>query len=90
MSYSDENSDELRFGDILLGFPLSASHVSHPIQKLQDHYKILTNTPRYSVVIDPSCSIGDRKISLSPLKKIPVRFFHHPRLKDNLLILNKS
>lgn len=89
MFYNRVTSDVIRFGDILTGFPLSSSKVDNPIRGLSDEYDISTVIPKYSIVIDPSCSIGERKISLSPLKRIPKKLYDHPILRENIKILNE-
>lgn len=89
MFYSDTPSSGLRFGDVISGFPLSSSLIKKPISSLNEEYNIVTNISKYTVILDPSCSIGDEKISLSPLKQIPKKFFDNPKLQKNLLILNQ-
>ena len=89
MFYLEEiDENQIRFGDVISGFPLSSSTIEYPITDSYSPYNIYTQLSKYSVILDPSCSIGDGKITLSPLIKIPKQFFDNPLLRKDLMKIN--
>lgn len=90
MFYEDNRDSLLRFGDILKGFILITPKIKEPFLNIQNHqYNINIEVPSFSVIISPCCSIGEKKISLTPL--IPVRktFFENPYLDADLTRINR-
>ena len=88
--YREADFTELRFGDVLQGFPLSSSNIQFPITKLNEGYDISTIIPEYCVVLDPCCSIGEGMISLTPLKQISTNLIDNPHLRADLTLINKE
>lgn len=88
MFYQEEMDEALRFGDILKGYILAASSIEEP--DLSKNYKIDINLPIFCAVISPCCSIGERKISLSPLIELRNSFFDNPYLAEDLTRINRK
>jgi hypothetical protein len=90
MFYENNNAAALRFGDILKGFILVTPKIKEPFLNIQNHqYNLNIEVPSFSVVLSPCCSIGEKKISLTPL--IPVRksFFDNPYFDADLTRINR-
>ena len=88
MFYEEKFDDALRFGDVLTGFALASSTVKEPnrLEKLDINIDI----PKYSVIITPCCSIGEKMISLSPLIEVKGSYFDNPYLADDLTRINRT
>ena len=89
MFYQEQGETALRFGDVLRGFVLTASSVKNPELIGSRGYSITVETPIYSVVLSPCCSIGDKVISLTPLVPLRARFFDNPYFVADLTRINR-
>ena len=88
--FYEDNTAQLRFGDVLKGFILITPKIKEPFLNSQNHqYNINIEVPSFSIVLSPCCSIGEKKISLTPL--IPVRktFFENPYFDTDLTRINR-
>lgn len=88
--YQDQPDDALRFGDVVRGFPLSATHIERPAvsETLRD-YRIDVAQPEFSVIMTPCCSMGDKMLSLTPLLQVRAAFYSNPYLAEDLLRVNR-
>jgi hypothetical protein len=90
MFYIEQNTNALRFGDVLKGFPITTPKIEQPV--FSGNYKncnIQVNFGEYFVVMDPCCSIGEKLISLTPLIRI-IDFFENPFLREDLTRVNSE
>jgi hypothetical protein len=71
----------LRFGDVIRDFPICFPVVSNP--SLSEPYHIQVNSPAYSVVLSPCCSISDKVISIAPLQMLNGSLFSNPFLLED-------
>jgi hypothetical protein len=88
MFFAEETDKALRFGDVINGFVLAASNIKNP--DFTSEYQLDINTPIHSVILSPCCSIGDKKISLTPLIKIKQDFFENQYFADDLTRINRK
>ena len=87
--YEGSPDNALRFGDVVDGFPVSASQVESPILgDVPKQYKIDVKPPEYSVILTPCCSIGSGTLLLAPFQKVNRRLYDNPYLSEDLLRLN--
>lgn len=92
MSFYEARPEEvLRFGDVLSGYVLSASHVDEPNHAgaLRD-FRINVNQPGFAVVLTPCCSIGDKTLTLSPLIPMQPAFLLNPHFAEELTNINRT
>jgi hypothetical protein len=93
MFYEKNIDNVLRFGDVLRGYIAITPNIKNPIlmlSALNEGYNIDINLPIFSVIISPSCSIGDDIISLTPLIKVRNTFFNNPYFKEDLTRINRE
>lgn len=88
MFYEKEMDEALRFGDVLKGFILAASNIEEPNSR--EGFAIDVDLPLYCVVLSPCCSIGHKKISLTPLIKVRRSFFDNPYFEEDLTRINRK
>ena len=90
MFYIEDQSNALRFGDVLKGFPLTTPSIEKPIlDNSGKNCNVAVKFDQFSVVMDPCCSIGEKLVSLNPLIKI-LDFFNNPYLKEDLTRVNRE
>jgi len=92
MFYTDNPDQALRFGDVISGFFLSSTNMSSPAKSgnPQDlDYEIKVSCPRFSVILTPCCSIGDKTLALTPLLQINPKWLKNPYLREDLTNLNR-
>jgi hypothetical protein len=93
MFYEKNIDNVLRFGDVLRGYIAITPNIKSPIlalSTLNEGYNIDINLPMFSVIISPSCSIGDNIISLTPLIKVRNAFFNNPHFTEDLTRINRE
>lgn len=90
MFYEQDPEQALRFGDVVWGFPLPASHVGrgtispgHPEQ-----YSIGVISPSHAAIMTPCCSIGGRTLALCPLMRVDPVLGRNPYLEEDFTRLN--
>lgn len=88
MFYEKEVDKALRFGDVLRGFVLAASDIEEPDSRKS--FAIDVDLPSYCVVLSPCCSIGHKKISLTPLIRVRHSFFDNPYFEEDLTRINRK
>jgi hypothetical protein len=88
MFYAVENDNVLRFGDVIKGFVLAASNIKDP--DIIDKYQIDINTPTFSVIVSPCCSIGEKTILLTPLIPVWSSYFENKYFSDDLTRINRK
>lgn len=87
-SFYVKNPDQaLRFGDVLGGFVLSSPDLERPNER--EHFKLDVRLPQYVVVLSPCCSIGDKTITLCPMKQVMRNFFRNPFFAEDLTRINR-
>jgi hypothetical protein len=88
MFYESEPNRALRFGDILQGFVLVESN----ILDLNDRrrFEISVDTPSYCVVITPCCSIGNKELSITPLKQLWPSFYDNQYFVEDFTRINRT
>lgn len=90
MFYEEKPDKAFRFGDIISGYIVASPKIKQPILENKNHeYSLNIELSPYSAILSPSCSIGDKKISLVPLMKIRKSFFDNDYLKKDLTRLNR-
>ncbi|MHC4089904.1 MAG: hypothetical protein ACYSVY_06440 [Planctomycetota bacterium] len=88
--YQDEPDNELRFGDVVRGFPVSAAHIDRPaVGEALREYRIDVGQPEFGVIMMPCCSIKSESLLLTPLLQINRNFYKNPYWADDLLRLNR-
>jgi len=87
--YCPTPEETLRFGDVILGFPILYATMDLAVQKT-DHgrFTVSVDHPANAVVMSPCCSIRDGVISICILKPLHKKYFKAPKLKENPLLLN--
>jgi len=91
MFYESKTDRALRFGDVLKGFISTTPIIREPmIEEKDNEYHINVNMTKFSVVMDPCCSIGDKKISLTPLIHLLPTSFNNPYLSEDLTRINRE
>jgi len=91
MFYARELDKALRFGDVLQGYPSTTPRIEEPI--LNENfvrYNIDVDLPKFTVVMDPSCEIRNRTISLTPLIQVSWKFFENPYFAEDLTRINRE
>jgi hypothetical protein len=92
MFYDEKPDPSFRFGDIVCGFPLGSADIKCPAtdHRCSDH-TIKIEWPQYSVVLTPCCSIGQKKIILTPLLEIKhmVKCLENPYFSADLTNINR-
>ena len=83
--YEAARHNALRLGDIVSGFTIGTVNLP---KVLADEYSVDLERPR-AAIMTPCCSIGERTILLSPLKKIHKRLLETPYLREDLTNLNR-
>jgi hypothetical protein len=91
MSFYQGTADkELRFGDVVRGFLLSAAHIDRPaVGDPLREYQIKVEQPEFGVVMTPCCSIKGETLLLTPLLEVNPKFYKNPYLAADLLRLNR-
>lgn len=90
MFYEEKPDKAFRFGDIISGYIVASPKIKQPILENQNHeYSLNIELSPFSAILSPSCSIGEKKISLVPLMKIRKSFFENEYLKKDLTRLNR-
>ena len=90
MFYEEKPDKAFRFGDIISGCIVASPKIKKPILDNQNHEYILNIAlSQYSAILSPSCSIGERKISLTPLMNVRKSFFENDYFKKDLTRLNR-
>jgi len=95
--YSNYPDSALRFGDVVQGFVFATVKLYEPFPADTDGthflddsgYSVDISLPRFSVVMSPSCSIGERMVSLAPLLKVKHKFFENEYYAENLTNINR-
>lgn len=90
MFYTDTPSEALRFGDVVTGYVLATPKIKQPLMEHGNHqYNIDIELSQLSVILSPSCSIGDKKILISPLRAVRKTFFDNDYFNNDLTRLNR-
>lgn len=85
----EEMDKALRFGDVLKGYISVIPKIKEPfLDKVNYDYNLNIELPSFSVVLSPCCSIGEKKISLSPLVTVRRTFFDNPYFDEDLTRIN--
>ena len=91
MFYQEAKDDALRFGDVIVGFVLTAANVDAPdVSPASKSYSIDVAAPAYSVVLSPCCEIGDKTITLTPLISLRQSLFDNPYFVEDLTRINRK
>jgi hypothetical protein len=91
MFYAKDMENALRFGDVLQGYVSATPSLEKPISGgLQEGCKVDVNLPKFSVNLSPCCSIGHRRISLTPLIEVRSDFFDNPYFAEDLTRINRK
>lgn len=81
----------LRFGDVVRGFVTSTPLMDYPLLDNGQHdYQVDVRIPELCVILSPCCSIADKTISLTPLKRIVPSFFDNPYLAEDMTNINRK
>lgn len=90
MFYEQSPEQALRFGDVVWGFPLPASHVvrgtispGHP-----EKYSIGVTSPSHAAIMTPCCSIGEGTMALCPLIPVDPALSKVPYLAEDFTRVN--
>lgn len=88
--YNKSIDANLRFGDVLQGYLCVNPSIKSPFSKINSlSYKINVDFPDFVVLLSPCCSIGGKKILLSPLIPIRKEFIKIDYFKEDLTRLNR-
>lgn len=93
MFYEKYLGEELRFGDVVTGYLRTIPKIDSPIfskEDLSNGFKVDFEFPFFLVVMTPCCSIGENKISLTPLIKVRFLFFDNPYFASDLTRINRK
>lgn len=91
MFYTDTVKKNFRFGDIIKGFADLYPYINEPLNgNKESEYEIKVFHNNYFVIISPSCSIANKIISLTPLKKVKASFFDNPYFAKDLTNINRE
>ena len=91
MFYAATFDQALRFGDILQGYPAATPVIEKPFSETAfEGCTIDIAVPKFTVVMDPSCEIRDKTISLSPLIQVQRKFFDNPYFSSDLTRINRQ
>jgi hypothetical protein len=91
MFYSNTLEKSFRLGDILRGFINITPKIKEPFfDKQNSDYSITIEYPEYSVVLSPCCSIGDKKICVTPLMQVRKSFYSNPHFVEDLTRINRK
>jgi len=91
MFYTNIHSEALRFGDIVAGYILATPKIKRPFLELGNHqYNVDIELSQFSVILSPSCSIGERKILISPLRIVRKTFFDNDYFNNDLTRINRQ
>lgn len=90
MFYEKKMDTSFRFGDVIKGYITINTRIKKPFLNIENHdYNINVELPPFSVILSPCCSIGDRKITLAPLKRVRKSFFNNPHFDEDLTRINR-
>jgi len=94
MYYASQPSQALRFGDIVCGFVCATPDIDRPrLESVGDtlgpSFSVLVSHARFSVILSPCCSIGDKIISLAPLTQILPGLLRNPYFSEDLTRINR-
>ena len=89
--YSDNPGDDLRLGDVVIGFPVAtpAAHDKEPGRR-SVQWQIRAVLPDYLVVMTPCCSIEKKCLLLAPLGPIRPSFLKNEWWREDLTHLNRT
>lgn len=93
MFYESKISQAFRLGDIIKGFISIQPTIMNPIigtMTEKDNYKIDINMPDFSVILSPCCSIGDSKITLTPLVRLQSTIFKNTNFIEDPTRINRE
>lgn len=86
-----DNFSNFRFGDVLKGYIEAIPHIEEPtLSPVDQNYQIDIGFPKFSVIISPCCSIGNKIISLTPLIQLRGDFFGNPYFAEDLTRINRK
>ncbi len=92
MFYIDNQSNALRFGDIVRGFVTASPNIACPNSSQSaegSSFSLDVLHSPYSVILSPCCSIGNKLVSLAPLIKILPNFLKNPYFEEDLTRINR-
>lgn len=81
--------DNLRFGDILRGYPSIIPKIEGPFLDNISNHKIDYNIENYLVIMDPCCAIERESLSLTLLTEIDSSPFFAPFLAEDITRVNE-
>ncbi|HLO60934.1 MAG TPA: hypothetical protein VK179_19440 [Bacteroidales bacterium] len=84
----DEIDSNLRFGDIISGFPF-ISFTIDDFPETVHNFNLNFSSKKFYVVLTPCCSIEDGALILSPLEQILPKFFDNPYFKEDFTRINR-
>lgn len=95
MFYAEEQSQALRFGDVVRGFVAATPKVDRPRLEVGGDaggsaFSLLVSQSPFSVILSPCCSIGDKVLSLAPLVSITAGFLRNPYFLEDLTRINRQ
>jgi len=93
MFYESKISNAFRLGDVIKGFISVQPTIKNPIigaMTEKDNYKIDINLPQFSVILSPCCSIGDSKITLTPLVRLKNTIFKNKFFIEDPTRINRE
>lgn len=87
--YEDKEFTELRFGDIVKGYPSIIPNIQTPFLDRPLDHDINIKIENLLVVVDPCCAIEKGSLSLTPLVQIDPIMMDSPYFSENLLRINE-
>ena len=90
MFYDRNPSGILRLGDIVQGFPLTATGFNPaPDGSRPEDFRVEVRQPPFAAVLSPCCSIGSSTVLLSPLLRIQRSWFANDYFVGDFTNLNR-
>lgn len=87
----DEVDQALRFGDVLKGYPSTTPIIEKPFSDENSvRYMIDVDAPKFTVLMDPTCEIRNKSISLTPLIQVTRKFYDNPYFAEDLTRINRQ
>lgn len=93
MFYERDVDNALRFGDVIRGYVATTPCIEEPVlatEGLDEGYHVDIRVPRFSVILTPCCSIGEKRILLTPLLHVHGSFFDNPYFLEDLTGINRK